>query len=90
MTKADLIQVVSHDARTTKEQTARVLAALAEAIRCAVSRGESVTVPGIVAVSIRARAARMGRNPATGEPMTIPAKRAVVVKPVAALRNAAL
>ena len=58
------------------------LAALAEK---EIKRSGEFTLPGMVKLSVRKSKARMGRNPATGEPIKIPAKtrvKATVVKPL--------
>ena len=62
----------------------------------AATAGETVrtegkfTVPGIVMLERVERAARTGRNPATGEPLSIPAKVGVKARPCKALRAAAV
>jgi DNA-binding protein HU-beta len=50
--------------------------------------GDDVTLPGIGKLSIKTRAAREGRNPATGEAITIPAKNAVKFSAAKALKDA--
>ena len=61
-----------------------VFATIADAL----ARGETVTIVGFGTFSTRSRAARAGRNPATGEYITIAATRAPAFKPGRALRDA--
>ena len=85
VTKAELIKDVL---RITREEDARdlhavdvevVLDALAEAEACAarLAAGDDVTLPGIGRLKVKARAARMVRNPRTSELMPLPARRCV-------------
>ena len=83
VTKAELIKDVL---RITREEDARdlhavdvevVLDALAEACAARLAAGDDVTLPGIGRLKVKARAARMGRNPRTGEPMSLPPTRGV-------------
>lgn len=83
VTKAELIKDVL---RITREEDARdlhavdvevVLDALAEACAARLAAGDDVTLPGIGRLKVKARAARMVRNPRTGELMPLPARRCV-------------
>lgn len=73
MNKAELIEVAADKALTTQKQTNAVLNALIEAITEAVASGDKVTLVGFGSFESRDRKAREGRNPKTGETMTIPA-----------------
>ena len=75
MTKAQIIDAVSQKAELSKKQVVTVLDELAQlAYRNA---KDGFPVPGFGKLVVVERAARMGRNPKTGEPIQIPAKRAV-------------
>ncbi|MCP4896790.1 MAG: HU family DNA-binding protein [bacterium] len=50
-------------------------------IAVALDAGQKVTIPGFGTFSTRRRGARVGRNPRTGEAITIPAKKYAVFKP---------
>ena len=63
------------------------LAALAEK---EIKRSGEFTLPGMVKLSVRKSKARMGRNPATGEPIKIPAKTVVKARIVKQLKDAVL
>lgn len=57
----------------TKAQAHRVVEAVFDIIMKTMSRGEDVAISGFGTFRIAKRAARMGRNPKTGEPIQIPA-----------------
>ncbi|MDP2047605.1 MAG: HU family DNA-binding protein [Cypionkella sp.] len=78
--KADMIANVASTTGETKQVVAVVLAGLTDVINAAVAEGLAVSIPGVVKLAMKDRAARNGRNPATGEPMAIPAKRVVTAK----------
>jgi len=63
------------------------LAALAEK---ELKKSGEFTLPGMVKLVVQKRKARMGRNPATGEPIKIPAKTVVKARPVKQLKDAVL
>jgi len=63
------------------------LAALAER---ELKKSGEFTLPGMVKLVVQKRKARMGRNPATGEPIKIPAKTVVKARPVKQLKDAVL
>ena len=62
--------------------------AIIECIIGNLTRGERVQIPGFGTFNISERAAREGRNPATGEAMHIPASKSVRFKPGKALKDA--
>lgn len=63
------------------------LEALAKVTSHALGEGQAVTLPGLIKIGTKTRAARVGRNPATGAPVEVPAKTVVVAKPVKALSD---
>ena len=81
MTKAKLVATLADDTKLTKQQVEGVLESLHGVIKKQLGRrgpGE-FTIPKVVKLKVvkkKATKARMGRNPATGEPIKIPAKRA--------------
>lgn len=62
----------------------------ASMIQQALKSGFRMTLPGLGKIQVKKRKARMGRNPATGEPMMIPAKKKVAFTPIKALKTAVL
>lgn len=59
-------------------------------IQAAVVSGEPVKIPGFGQFKVRDRAARMARNPATGEQVKVPAKRVFKFLPAKALKEAVM
>lgn len=73
MNKEQLVQQTAIKAGVTKKQADLIISAICDCIMDAVSEGEKVTLVGFGSFEARERKAREGRNPSTGEPMTIPA-----------------
>ena len=87
MNKTDLIAAVSVSAGLSKKDTERVLNAAIDAITANLSKGEKVQLSGFGTFEVKAREARVGRNPHTKESIEIPATRVPVFKPSKALRD---
>jgi DNA-binding protein HU-beta len=79
MTKQELINKIA-EAGMTKVDAGKALDALEAAITAALKRGEKVTWTGFGTFEVRARAARMGRNPQTGAPLHIAASKTPAFK----------
>jgi DNA-binding protein HU-beta len=77
MNKAELISRVARDTRVTKVQATRVVDSLLEHITRALKKGERASLVGFGTFTVGRRRARTGRNPQTGAPITIPARRVV-------------
>lgn len=90
LTKKQLVDSIAEKADITKKDANTALNATIEAIQDALSEGKSVGLIGFGSFKVRERAAREGRNPRTGEPMTIPAKNVAVFRPGKRLREAVL
>ncbi len=88
MNKTELIDAVATRSNTTKAQTTAMLNGLIEVIQANMGNGDNVQLVGFGTFSVSDRAGREGRNPATGESMTIPAKKVVKFKPGIALSEA--
>ena len=73
MTKNELIAVTAEKAGMTKKDAERLLNAAIDAITASLSKGEKVALSGFGTFEIRERAERKGRNPKTGEVVTVPA-----------------
>ncbi|NER00684.1 MAG: HU family DNA-binding protein [Cyanothece sp. SIO2G6] len=73
MNKGELVDKIAENANVTKKEADAVLSAALEAIMHAVSSNDKVTLVGFGSFEPRERKAREGRNPKTGEAMTIPA-----------------
>lgn len=73
MNKGELVDKIAQKTDTTKKQADAVLTAAIDAIMEAVSNGDKVVLVGFGSFEPRTRKERTGRNPKTGEEMTIPA-----------------
>lgn len=76
MTKRDLIEVVAKKANLTNKASRDAVQAFIGAIRDSLKRNEKVVITGFGTFSVRKRAERTGRNPKTGERITIQARKA--------------
>ena len=80
MNKAELIEVLTAELQTDRAAASRAVEGVVDAIVRAVTKGESVTITGFGVFERRRRAARVARNPRTGEtvkvkPTSVPAFR---------------
>ncbi|MCX7673243.1 MAG: HU family DNA-binding protein [Thiobacillaceae bacterium] len=88
MNKAQLIDYVAEHAQLTRQQAARALDAVVEAVTHTLTRGGAVTLVGFGSFVVDERAARKGRNPKTGETVEIPAAKIVKFRPGKVLKDA--
>lgn len=88
MTKKDLIVVVARKANLTNKAAGDSVTAMLNGIRDSLKRGEKVVITGFGTFSIRNRSERPGRNPKTGEKITLPARRAPGFTPGKTLKKA--
>jgi DNA-binding protein HU-beta len=89
-TKAQTVKTLSEKMDLSKKQVGAFLDEIqALAVKEAKKNGAFV-IPGIGKVVLSNRKARMGRNPQTGEPIKIAAKRVVRIRPVKVLKDAIL
>jgi DNA-binding protein HU-beta len=90
MTKSGVVSHLADKADLTKKQVAAFIDEVhGLAVKEAKKNGAFV-LPGIGKVVLQNRKARMGRNPQTGEPIKIPARRVVKIRPAKALKDAIL
>jgi DNA-binding protein HU-beta len=75
--KSELIDKVAGEAGIAKSDAEKAVNAFINVVQTAVASDDKVTLPGFGAWSRSQRAARTGRNPRTGEPVQIPASKAV-------------
>ena len=88
MTKSDLIDTNAAEAGISKAAAGKALAAFERAVSGSLAAGGEVQLVGFGTFYVGERAERQGRNPKTGEPLTIPAHRAPKFKPGANLKTA--
>ena len=88
MSKSQIAAAIADKAGIKKKQAAEILEHLAQ---LAYNNAKNTfTLPGIGKLKLRNRAARIGRNPATGEQIQIPAKRVVKFSVAKACKDAIL
>jgi len=73
MTKADLIDKMAKDAGISKAAAGEALDSLMDGIKKSLKKGDKVTLVGFGTFGVSKRKARKGRNPRTGETITIKA-----------------
>lgn len=88
MNKSELIEVVAQSADISKAAASRAIDAFVTSVTDALKDGDQVTLVGFGTFTVRERAARTGRNPRTGESITIPASKAPGFKAGKALKDA--
>jgi DNA-binding protein HU-beta len=88
MTKAELVAKVAKNAKTTKAAAGKSLDAVIEGITKALKKGDRVTLVGFGTFSVSKRKARTGRNPQTGKPIKIAARKVAKFKAGSELRKA--
>lgn len=81
MTKADLVSKIAGDGGVTKAQAEKAVDGFVSAVSDALASGEKVTLVGFGTFSVGERSEREGRNPRTGDKITIPASKVVKFKP---------
>lgn len=87
MNTADIAGVVAAEQGLDKAAAKRVIDATLKAITDAAVKGDEVSLPGFGKFKVQDRPAREGRNPATGETLTIAASRKVSFTPAKALKD---
>jgi DNA-binding protein HU-beta len=88
VTKTEFIDEVAERAGLTKKDASAAVDAVLETVEGALKRGSDVTFSGFGKFSVSARAAREGRNPATGEKIQIAATKVPKFTAGAALKKA--
>lgn len=87
MNKSDLVNAVAEKASVSKKVADASVAAVFEAIKDGLAKGEKVQLIGFGTFETRKRAARKGRNPQTGKEMKIAAKTVPAFKAGKALKD---
>src|SRR5579864_8305431 len=90
MNKVDLVRTAMERFELSRKDAVALIDGVFEDIQAAVCSGEAVKIPGFGQFKVRDRAARIARNPATGEPVKVPAKRVFKFLPAKALKEAVM
>ena len=88
MNKAELIAAIAEKSGLSKKDAESALAATVGAVTDALKAGEKVSLVGFGTFEVRERAERQGKNPTTGETITIAACKAPAFKAGKALKDA--
>jgi DNA-binding protein HU-beta len=88
MNKSELIQAVADSTDLPKATAGKAVDAIIENIKNSLADGDPVTLVGFGTFTVRERAARVGRNPRTGERLDIKAANVPVFKPGKAFKDA--
>ena len=75
--RADIVSALASKAQVTKDQADAVLTAFTDVLGESLAKGEKVQLTGYLTAETVQRAERSGRNPRTGEELTIPASTGV-------------
>ena len=88
MTKQDLINAIAAKTGQSKKDAEASVEAMSAAIIDALQNGGEAVLPGLGKLTVKEKAERRGRNPKTGEEITIPAKRVPHFSAAKALKDA--
>jgi DNA-binding protein HU-beta len=88
MNKAELVEAIAKKTGGTKAAVEGTLDALMDTVTLALGKGDSVALIGFGTFSVSKRAARKGRNPATGAELKIPASKVAKFSAGAKLKKA--
>ena len=89
MTKADIIEnVYERVGGYSKKEAADIVEAVFDTLKTTLEAGEKIKLSGFGNFVVREKKARVGRNPQTGEEITISARRVLTFKPSQVLKNA--
>ncbi|MGL4521764.1 MAG: HU family DNA-binding protein [Bacilli bacterium] len=81
MNKTELINAVAEETGLTKKDATKAVETVLSSIVDALKNGDKVSIIGFGNFEVRERAARTGKNPKTGEPIEIAAKKVPAFKP---------
>ena len=88
VTLKHLAAAIAEDQELSKKQAESILTDMVTMITKHLKKGERIRIVGLGILQVRKRAARMGRNPATGEAIKIPAKKVVKFRVAKAVKDA--
>ena len=87
LTKADIVETIRMENGYSLKQSSEVTEILMEIIKQSLESGEDVMISGFGKFQVKNKKERRGRNPETGEDLTLPARRVVTFKCSESLRN---
>jgi len=87
MTKADIVEKLQTGTGMTRNESAEMMEEVLFIIKSTLEQGENLKISGFGSFVVKQKNDRKGRNPQTGETITISARSVVTFKPSAILRN---
>ena len=81
MTKADIVENIYERVGFLKKDVSEIVELVFETIKETLAKGEQVKISGFATFAVRQKRDRRGRNPQTGEDMTITARKVLSFKP---------
>lgn len=87
MTKADIIEAIHQKIGYSKKDAADLVELIFNTIKSTLAQGDRIKISGFGNFVVRDKKARTGRNPQTGEAITIAARRVLTFKPSQILRD---
>ena len=87
MTKADIIENIYEKVGISKKETSNVVQSIFDIIKSTLEEGENVKISGFGNFTVRSKKTRRGRNPQTGEEITISARKVITFKPSNVLKD---
>ena len=88
MTKADIFEKVHESIGLSKKESAEMVEAVFAIMKSTLESGESLKISGFGSFIVKQKKDRRGRNPQTGETLTIEARRILTFKPSSLLKDA--
>jgi integration host factor subunit alpha len=88
VTKADIVERLYERVGLPKQEVSDVVESVFEIIKGRLARGEKVKISGFGNFAVRAKQARRGRNPQTGETITLPGRRVLSFKASPLMKDA--
>lgn len=88
MTKADIVEKLQAGTGLSKKESVEMIEAVFSIMKTTLEQGENLKISGFGSFLVKQKHDRRGRNPQTGEAITIPARRILTFKPGAVLRDA--
>jgi integration host factor subunit alpha len=87
MTKAGIAEKIQAETGLTKKESAEMMEAVFSIMKNTLESGEMLKISGFGSFIVKQKAVRRGRNPQTGEAITIKARRILTFKPSTVLRD---
>jgi integration host factor subunit alpha len=86
MTKADMVEKIYEKVGFSKKESAELVEAVFDIIKGTLEKGEKIKIAGFGNFVVKEKSDRRGRNPQTGEEITITARKILTFKPSQVLK----